>query len=37
MNIVNVGYDSTNYYVLQQGATRLLHPEHGPRRPLTWG
>jgi glyoxylase-like metal-dependent hydrolase (beta-lactamase superfamily II) len=24
LNIVNVGYDSTNYYVLQQGATRLL-------------
>jgi len=24
MNIVNVGYDSTNYYVLQQGTTRLL-------------
>ena len=24
MNIVNVGYDSTNYYVLGQGNTRLL-------------
>ena len=24
MNIVNVGYDSTNYYVLGQGDTRLL-------------
>lgn len=24
MNIVNVGYDSTNYYVLGQGGTRLL-------------
>ncbi len=24
MNIVNVGYDSTNYYVLGQGHTRLL-------------
>jgi len=24
MNIVNVGYDSTNYYVLGQGSTRLL-------------
>jgi glyoxylase-like metal-dependent hydrolase (beta-lactamase superfamily II) len=24
MNIVNVGYDSTNYYVLQAGKTRLL-------------
>ena len=24
MNIVNVGYDSTNYYVLGLNATRLL-------------
>jgi len=24
MNIINVGYDSTNYYVLEQNGTRLL-------------
>ncbi len=24
MNIVNVGYDSTNYYVIEQNRTRLL-------------
>jgi glyoxylase-like metal-dependent hydrolase (beta-lactamase superfamily II) len=31
MNIVNVGYDSTNYYVLEQGKTRLLVDVGFPR------
>ena len=31
MNIVNVGYDSTNYYVLEQGTTRLLVDVGFPR------
>lgn len=31
MNIVNVGYDSTNYYVLEQGKCRLLVDVGFPR------
>lgn len=31
MNIVNVGYDSTNYYVLEQGKIRLLVDVGFPR------